>query len=125
MGKVILSTACQLLIGFVVVSVGWDVLYLAIQPTSSNWMWIYELKVTYALLSIVIFLSNILTGENKTMRVYAVIIQLLLVLGYAVSRYPIFPHRILFVFAAYTVTILVFFPIHLLVSRFAGRVNNP
>ena len=125
MGKVILSTFCQLLIGFVVVFVGWDALYLAIRPTSSNWMWIYELKATYALLSIVIFLSNILSGENKTMRGYAVLIQMLLVLSYAVFRYSIFPHRILFVFAAYTVTILIFFPIHLLVSQFTGKVNNP
>jgi len=86
-------------------------------------MWISELKTTYAFLSIVIIISNIVSRNSKTIRLASVTVQLLLVLGYVISQYGIYPHRVLFVLVTYTMTIVIFFPIRYLVDPAYRKVE--
>jgi hypothetical protein len=107
----------QLLFGAPLVFVGWNVLYLLLAPTSSNWGWVVELKTTFAVLVILIFLSNIFFWANKKLWHYALGLQLLLVFLYAVSRYTIYPNRAVFLLVANALFILSILPIRAWLRR--------
>jgi len=117
MRNIVISTAIQLVLGWIIVFLGWDILYNIVKPMGKNWMWISEMKLSFSVLAVLIVFSNIASKENKSLRILSFVVQFILVLIYAIVRFSIFPYRSMFLLGTYTIFIASIFPISALLKR--------
>jgi hypothetical protein len=120
MKQTIIATAIQLAFGFLIVFIGWDMMYSILQPQSKNWGWLLEMKWSFTALSVLIVISNLALKDNKRRRNILLLVQFLFVLTYVAARYSIFPHRSMFLLAAYTLVIACVIPINRLIMKISS-----
>lgn len=109
--KFIIVTIIQIIIEFILIFVGWQIISDIIKPVGSNWMWIYELKIFYSFFIIIVLIGNLLQIFLKINFIKVYFFQIISIFIYLYIFIKIRPFRFLFLLIITLLTLFIYLPI--------------